>query len=132
VSKVLRRPVAPIRFTGKNMSTKRFPAGPFLICAIAVILTGCASSTYEWGWFEIMPTTDQGAGNLKFLAGGVWLTLALSLTSIFFSILIGLFIALTGISEVSWLRWANLTYVEIFRSIPLHESVQRRCCRPGP
>ncbi|MEJ2133967.1 MAG: amino acid ABC transporter permease [Desulfofustis sp.] len=101
------------------MSAKPFLAGLALCCAVGAILTGCSSSTYEWGWFEIMPTTDQGTANLKFLAGGVWLTLALSLTSIFFSILIGLFIALTGISEIAWLRWANLTYVEIFRAIPI-------------
>ncbi len=101
------------------MSAKPFLARLALCCAIGAILTGCSSSTYEWGWFEIMPTTDQGVANLKFLAGGVWLTLALSLTSISFSILIGLFIALTGISEIAWLRWANRTYVEIFRAIPI-------------
>ncbi|MGI9537286.1 MAG: amino acid ABC transporter permease [Desulfocapsaceae bacterium] len=101
------------------MSRKRFLFIPALILASAVILTGCSSSSYEWGWFEILPTTDQGASNLKFLLGGVWMTLALSLTSIFFSILIGLFIALTGISETFWLRWVNRTYVEIFRSIPI-------------
>src|SRR5210317_398104 len=101
------------------MSRKRYLSNPVLILVIAVTLTGCTSSSYEWGWFEIIPTTSQGASNLRFLAGVVWMTLALSLTSIFFSILIGLFIALTGISETSWLRWANRTYVEIFRSIPI-------------
>lgn len=101
------------------MSRKPSLSGFFLICTFTLILTGCASSTYEWGWFEVLPTTDQGAANLKFLIGGVWLTLALSLTSIFFSILIGLFIALTGISDVGWLRWANRIYVEILRSIPI-------------
>ncbi len=103
------------------MIGKRFSSGPLLIFAFATILalTGCSNSTYEWGWFEILPTTEQGGGNLKFLIGGVWLTLALSLTAIFFSILLGLFIALTGISEKPWLRWINRIYVEILRSIPL-------------
>src|SRR5210317_305628 len=101
------------------MSRKRYLSNPVLILVIAVTLTGCNSSSYEWGWFEIIPTTSQGASNLRFLAGVVWMTLSLSLTSIFFSILIGLFIALTGISESSWLRWANRSYVEIFRSIPI-------------
>lgn len=103
------------------MSGKRYLSGPFLILAAAVSLSlaGCSGSSYEWGWFEILPTTEQGGANLKFLIGGVWLTLALSLTSIFFSIVLGLFIALTGISERAWLRWTNRAYVEIFRSIPL-------------
>lgn len=103
------------------MKGKRYLSRILLIFTFAIIvsLTGCSGSSYEWGWFEILPTTDRGGANLKFLIGGVWLTLALSLISIFFSVLLGLFIALTGISEKLWLRWTNRTYVEIFRSIPL-------------
>lgn len=90
-----------------------------VLAGTALLLTGCSKSSYEWGWFEILPTTDQGGANLKFLLSGVWLTLALSLTSIFFSILIGLLVALPGISERAWLRWANRVYVETVRSIPI-------------
>jgi polar amino acid transport system permease protein len=83
------------------------------------MLTGCSRAEYNWGWFEILPTTERGSDNLKFLLGGIWLTLSLSLTAIFFSVLIGLFIALPGLSVRPGLRWFNRAYVELFRSIPV-------------
>lgn len=90
-----------------------------ILAVTALTLTGCSNSNYEWGWFEILPTTERGGSNLRFLLSGVWLTLALSLTSIFLSVVIGLLVALPGISERRWLRWANRIYVETVRSIPI-------------
>ena len=80
---------------------------------------GCKGADYNWGWYEILPSTDKGAGNLRFMLGGIWLTVGLSSVSIFFSILLGLFIALPGLSTNSFLRGFNRIYVEIFRSIPV-------------
>jgi polar amino acid transport system permease protein len=84
-----------------------------------LFFSGCSRAQYNWGWFEILPTTERGADNLRFLLSGVWMTLSLSLTAIFFSVLIGLFVALPGLSVKAGFRWFNRAYVELFRSIPL-------------
>jgi polar amino acid transport system permease protein len=89
-----------------------------LLC-LPLLLGSCSSTEYSWGWFEVLPTTEKGASNLKFLLGGVWLTLILSSIAIFFSVLIGLLVALPGLSSNRYLRGFNRLYVETFRSIPL-------------
>ena len=90
-----------------------------LITLLTLILSGCSTTEYNWGWYEIAPTTEKGAGNLRFLLSGMWLTIMLSSVAIFFSVLIGLLIALPGLSTNRYLRAINRTYVEIFRSIPV-------------
>ena len=90
-----------------------------LLTLVSLMLMACKGSDYNWGWYEILPSTEKGAGNLRFLLGGIWLTVGLSSVSIFFSILLGLFIALPGLSTNSFLRGFNRIYVEIFRSIPV-------------
>jgi glutamine transport system permease protein len=101
------------------MNKKLFLPCLILIIAIVSLLSGCSKVQYNWGWFEVLPTTERGADNIRFLLSGVWMTLSLSLTAIFFSVLIGLFVALPGLSLRSGLRWFNRTYVELFRSIPV-------------
>ena len=91
----------------------------FLLVIVLLVASGCSKTEYNWGWFEVLPTTNRGAGNLKFLLSGVWLTLALSLVSLSFSVAIGLFVSLPGLSHRAALRWFNRVYVEIFRSIPV-------------
>jgi polar amino acid transport system permease protein len=86
---------------------------------IPLIVSACKGAEYNWGWFEILPSTEKGAGNLKFLFSGIWLTVALSSVSIFFSILLGLFISLPGLSTNYYVRGFNRIYVETFRSIPV-------------
>ena len=86
---------------------------------IPLTVSACKGAEYHWGWYEILPTTEKGAGNLKFLFGGIWLTVVLSLISIFFSILMGLFIALPGLSGNNFWRGFNRFYVEILRSVPV-------------
>ena len=90
-----------------------------LLLFISLLLGGCGGVEYNWGWYEVLPTTDRGASNLKFLINGVWLTLALSFLAIFFSILLGLLVALPGLSRNRYLRAFNRIYVELFRSIPI-------------
>lgn len=101
------------------MNKKRYLPCLVLIIVFASLLSGCSRVQYNWGWFEILPTTERGADNIRFLLSGVWMTLSLSLTAIFFSVLIGLFVALPGLSVRFGLRWFNRTYVELFRSIPV-------------
>lgn len=63
-----------------------------LLLAALVLATlmigGCKGSDYNWGWYEILPSTKKGAGNLRFLLGGIWLTVALSAVSIFLSVIV--------------------------------------------
>lgn len=89
-----------------------------LLGLVAVALAGC-SSNYTWGWYVIWPSTDTGWTNLKFLLGGIWMTLALSALAMVLSIVIGLLVALPGLSRVRAGRIFNRVYVEIFRSVPM-------------
>ncbi len=83
----------------------------------AISLTGC--SDYEWGWYVLDPSTEQGQTNLKFLLAGFQDTIAVSLLSMFLAMLLGLVVALPALSERKWLKAANRTYVEIVRAIPV-------------
>ena len=91
------------------------------ICTIAAIflifsLGGCSQN---WGWYVVDPTTPAGQKNLIFLVDGLYYTLALSLTAICISIIVGLLIALPGLSTRRAPRSINRVYVELIRSIPL-------------
>lgn len=91
------------------------------ICTIAAIflifsLSGCSQN---WGWYVVNPATPSGQKNLKFLIDGLYYTLALSLTAICISIIVGLLIALPGLSTRRAPRSINRVYVELIRSIPL-------------
>lgn len=67
----------------------------------------------------VNPTTPAGQQNLKFLIDGLYYTIALSLTAICISIIVGLLIALPGLSTQRVPRGINRVYVELIRSIPL-------------
>ena len=79
-------------------------------------LGGCGQN---WGWYVVNPTTPAGQQNLKFLIDGLYYTIALSLTAICISIIVGLLIALPGLSTQRVPRGINRVYVELIRSIPL-------------
>ncbi|WP_052029637.1 amino acid ABC transporter permease [Vibrio halioticoli] len=86
-----------------------------LLCC--VFLTGC--SDYEWGWYVLDPSTEQGLTNVKFLIDGFSATISVSLLSMCFAMLIGFFIALPALSENPYIRGVNRVYVESIRSIPV-------------
>ncbi len=81
-------------------------------------LTGCSSSQ-TWGWYVIDPTTDTGWTNVKFLISGMGATIQISLIAAVLSIVIGLLVALPGLSEKRGWRLLNRVYVEFIRAIPL-------------
>ena len=85
----------------------------------ALLLLGACGGNVSWGWYEVLPTTPRGRENFFFLLSGFWLTIAISGVSIFFSVLIGLLVALPGLAADKRLRWFNRIYVEIFRAIPI-------------
>ncbi len=86
---------------------------------LALALSGCAGSTYTWGWHVISPVDPRGLNNLVFLTSGVWATLLISLVSIVIAVLIGVIVALAALSKRKLLRGFNRVYVEMFRSVPL-------------
>ncbi|MBJ6371076.1 amino acid ABC transporter permease [Sedimentitalea arenosa] len=63
--------------------------------------------------------TPAGWTNLKFLVNGMGATILISLIAASISIVLGLLVALPGLSERRGLRIVNRVYVELVRSIPL-------------
>jgi polar amino acid transport system permease protein len=97
------------------------PRAPTMLVLIIALfgLGGCAAMDYTWGWYVVWPGTEQGRINLEFLLGGMWLTIVLSVIAMAVSIVLGLAVALPGLSERRAWRIFNRVYVEIFRSIPM-------------
>ncbi|MBI3513729.1 MAG: amino acid ABC transporter permease [Proteobacteria bacterium] len=87
-----------------------------LVLAAGVGLGGCTG--HNWGWYVVSPTTAQGQTSLRFLVGGLGETLAVSATAIVASVLLGLVVAMLGLSRHRPARVANRMFVELFRSIP--------------
>ncbi|MEP5728202.1 MAG: amino acid ABC transporter permease [Sulfitobacter sp.] len=81
-------------------------------------LGGC-SSTGNWGWYVIDPTTKTGWINIKFLLSGMGDTILISVIAAAISIVLGLIVALPGQSRKRGWRIVNRVYVEFIRSIPL-------------
>ena len=90
-----------------------------LLFAIFLFTYGCSSSSGTWGWYVIDPSTKAGWTNIKFLIGGFYATIALSLIAAILSIFLGLLVAIPGISDNKILRAINRIYVEFVRAIPL-------------
>lgn len=83
-----------------------------------LFVAGC-SGTGNWGWYVIDPSTPQGQSNVRFLIGGFWATIQLSLIAAALSMTIGLFVALPGMSTNRWIRLPSRIYIEFVRAIPL-------------
>ena len=90
----------------------------WLALLLPLLLVGCSSSE-KWGWYVVDPTLEQGRINLWFLISGYPSTIYISLLAAFISMLLGLFIAILGMSQNRALRITNRVYVEFIRSIPL-------------
>ena len=87
-----------------------------LILAATIALTGCSAN---WGWYVVDPTLPKGMSNLEFLISGLYYTVLLSITAILISIVVGLLVALPGLSANRYLRGFNRIYVEGMRAIPI-------------
>ena len=66
------------------------------VLATALLLTGCSG---DWGWYVVDPTSPAGQRNLMFLIDGLYYTIALSVTAILISVVLGLLIALPGLAR---------------------------------
>ena len=91
---------------------------PILALATLLLLSSCASSA-TWGWYVIDPTTESGWTNIKFLVNGMGATILISVIAAAISIILGLLVALPGLSDRWGIRLINRVYVEFVRSIPL-------------
>jgi polar amino acid transport system permease protein len=90
-----------------------------LLCLAAAVLGGCGGAGYKWGWYIVSPFDARGATNIEFLLSGLGLTIAVALCAITISVILGLLVALPGMSGNRIARTASRTYVELFRSIPM-------------
>ena len=91
----------------------------FILFALILLLLTSCSNSYSWGWYILDPTLEQGLSNLEFLLSGLGLTVSISLISIFFSLIIGFFIAIPRLSKNKFTRLINLIYIQFFRAVPL-------------
>ncbi len=87
-----------------------------MIFAALIALAGCSGS---WGWYVVDPSTPKGLINLKFMLSGMYYTILLSVTAISISVVVGLLVALPGLSQKKGWRRFNRTYVEIVRAVPI-------------
>ena len=85
------------------------------VLATALLLTGCSG---DWGWYVVDPTSPAGQRNLMFLIDGLYYTIALSVTAILISVVVGLLIALPGLARARPPRIINRVYVELLRAVP--------------
>ncbi|MEP2639282.1 MULTISPECIES: amino acid ABC transporter permease [Roseobacteraceae] len=88
----------------------------FVLASALLLLSGCSGN---WGWYVVDPSTVSGWNNLKFMASGAYYTIIMSLTAISISVVVGLLVALPGLSEKRGWRLFNRTYVEIVRAVPI-------------
>jgi polar amino acid transport system permease protein len=86
------------------------------ITGFMFVLSGCSDN---WGWYVVNPTTTNGLSNLRFLFDGLYYTVLISLCAIVISVLLGLAIALPGLSSKRRFRGINRTYVELVRAVPI-------------
>lgn len=96
---------------------------PALLAVALVLLSGCAGvgsgGGYTFAWYILSPADARGQANLSFLLNGFWATIVISTLAMLISLIIGLLVALMGISKRRWVKTASRFYVEFFRSIPL-------------
>ena len=83
----------------------------------SLLLLGACSG--NWGWYVVNPASPAGQRNLMFLIDGLYYTIALSVTAILISIIVGLLIALPGLARARPARMVNRVYVELVRAVPI-------------
>ena len=66
----------------------------------------------ETGWQRIRPRID-------FILGGIPVTLGFTFASLFFGLILAIFLAILKISAIAPLRWIANAYTSVFRGIPL-------------
>ena len=86
------------------------------ISGFMLALSGCSGN---WGWYVVNPMTTNGLSNLRFLLDGLYYTVLISVCAILISVLLGLLVALPGLSSKRRFKGFNLIYVELVRAVPI-------------
>ena len=89
------------------------------VLGFVLLLTACSSTPGVWGWYVTNPNTPAGWTNIQFLAGGMLATIQLSLIAAMLSMILGLIVALPGMSQYRLARMPSRVYIEFVRAIPL-------------
>ena len=89
-----------------------------LILPALLLLSGCAQSSYSWGWYVVSPFNERGARNAGFLLGGLVTTIEVSVLAIVIAVIIGLALAIAGLSKNRFWRAFYRVYVELVRAVP--------------
>ncbi len=89
-----------------------------ILLSLTLFIAGCGQLNV-WGWYVIDPRTPAGWINIKFLLGGFGSTILLSLIAVSLSMVLGLIVALPGMSSRRWLRIPSRVYIELVRAVPL-------------
>lgn len=84
-----------------------------------LVLAGCSAQPGAWGWYVIDPRTPAGYNNIRFLLNGFGATILLSLIAAGLSMILGMIVALPGMSSNRWVRLPSRVYIEFVRAIPL-------------
>jgi len=106
------------RHIGRKRVTANDATRIVLVLAAAGLLSGCGD-TYSWGWHVISPSLARGRGNIAFLLSGIGYTVAVALCAIIISVMLGLVVALPGLSYNRVARTLSRSYVEFLRSVPM-------------
>lgn len=86
------------------------------ISGFILALSGCSGN---WGWYVVNPMTANGLSNLRFLLDGLYYTVLISVCAILISIVLGLLVALPGLSSKRRFKGFNRIYVELVRAVPI-------------
>jgi polar amino acid transport system permease protein len=86
------------------------------ISGFMLALSGCSGN---WGWYVVNPMTSNGLSNLRFLLDGLYYTVLISVCAILISVLLGLLVALPGLSSKMRFKGFNRIYVELVRAVPI-------------
>ncbi|MFW5681336.1 MAG: heavy metal translocating P-type ATPase, partial [Pseudomonadota bacterium] len=93
-------------------------AGVPLALVLFLLDVSGREGAYRWGWYVVLPTTPTGMDNLRFLVGGLWLTIRISVLATLLATVLGLLLTLPGLSADPWARGFDRLFVEVFRAIP--------------
>ena len=89
-----------------------------LILPALLLLSGCAQSSYSWGWYVVSPFNERGTRNAGFLLGGLLTTIEVSVLAIVIAVMIGLALAIAGLSKNRGWQAFYRVYVELVRAVP--------------
>ena len=97
-------------------------AGLALAGVAAVVVVRLADNGQFAGdkWAPLFNPSDENFSPLwRFLAGGMWATLAAAGWAMLFSFTLGTLLAVTRITARPWYRWLVVSLIELFRGVPV-------------